>query len=84
MLEETSEGFAVQVPDLAIVTQGDDVEDAKRAAVEAIRINMETYEEIGKAIPKKRPALEHLTNPEFEGLLFGFVDVNHQEEAVAV
>mgnify|MGYP005843851341 CR=1 FL=1 len=32
MLEETEEGFAVQVPDLAVVTHGGDVETAKRAA----------------------------------------------------
>ena len=32
MLEQTEAGFAVQVPDLAIVTYGDTIEAAKHAA----------------------------------------------------
>ncbi|MFO7886050.1 MAG: hypothetical protein R6U68_14635 [Desulfobacteraceae bacterium] len=34
MLEQTSAGFSVQVPDLAVITYGKDVADAKRAANE--------------------------------------------------
>jgi len=41
MLEQTDAGFAVQVPDLAIVTFGEDIEASKRAACEAFRINLE-------------------------------------------
>ena len=32
MLEQTEAGFAVQVPDLAIVTYGETIEAAKQAA----------------------------------------------------
>ncbi|MBI3800853.1 MAG: hypothetical protein HY268_28240 [Deltaproteobacteria bacterium] len=41
MLEQTEAGFAVQVPDLAIVTYGETIEAAKQAAVAAIQINRE-------------------------------------------
>jgi mRNA interferase RelE/StbE len=41
MLEQTETGFAVQVPDLAITTYGEDIEAAKRAAGEAIQSNLE-------------------------------------------
>ena len=37
MLEPTEAGFAVQVPDLAISTQGRTIEEAKRAALKAIK-----------------------------------------------
>jgi predicted RNase H-like HicB family nuclease len=45
MLEQTEIGFAVQVPGLAIVSSGQDLEKAKRAAREAIRANFEAYKE---------------------------------------
>ena len=40
MLEQTGTGFAVQAPDLAIATYGENIEAAKRAAGEAIRSNL--------------------------------------------
>ncbi|HLB89610.1 MAG TPA: hypothetical protein VJK29_18280 [Terriglobales bacterium] len=40
MLEQTEAGFAVQVPDLAIVTYGENIEAARQAAIEAIQINL--------------------------------------------
>ena len=40
MLEQTETGFAVQVPDLAITTYGKNIEEAKRAAGEAILSNI--------------------------------------------
>jgi predicted RNase H-like HicB family nuclease len=75
VLEQTENGFAVQAPDLAVITYGKDVETAKQAAIEAIRVNLETYEEIGKPLPKPRPVTEHLENPDFSGLLFAYVDI---------
>jgi len=57
MLEQTEAGFAVQAPDLAIATYGETIEAAKRAAGEAIRINLEAYGKPdnrrlkGKALP---------------------------------
>jgi len=74
-LESTENGFSVQIPDLAIVTFGKDIQDAKRAAVEAIKINLNTYNETGKKIPEQKSVSEHLENPDFTDLLFAFVKV---------
>ena len=43
MLEQIETGFAVQVPDLAITTYGESIEAVRRAATEAIQINLEAY-----------------------------------------
>ena len=75
MLEQTEEGFAVQVPDLAIVTSGESIEAAKRAASEAIRINLEAYRDAGKQVPNEQDVSRHLANPEFRDLLFAYVEV---------
>ena len=75
MLEPLETGFSVQVPDLAIITQGHDVDSAKRAAVDAIRINLEAYQEAGQTLPEAQPVASHLANPEFRDLLFAYVEV---------
>jgi predicted RNase H-like HicB family nuclease len=75
MLEQTDAGFAVQVPDLAIVTSGENIEGAKRAASEAIQINLEAYREAGEPVPKEGEVAKHLANPEFRDLLFAYVEV---------
>ena len=46
MLEEPEAGFAVQVPDLAITTFGENVEAARQAASKAIRINLEALSNV--------------------------------------
>lgn len=74
-LEQTENGFAVQVPDLAITTCGESIEAAKRAASEAIRINLDPYQETGQQVPDEQAALRHLENPEFQDLLFAHVEV---------
>ncbi len=74
-LEQTGSGFSVQVPDLAIVTFGKTIQQAKRAAIEAIKINLEAYQEVGKTVPGRKPIEEHLENPDFVDLLFTHVDV---------
>ena len=71
MLEQTKTGFAVQAPDLAIATYGENIEAAKRAASEAIRINLEAYREAGQQAPEGQSVSKHLDNPEFRDLLFG-------------
>jgi len=75
MLEQTEAGFAVQVPDLAIVTYGDTIEAAKQAAGEAIQINLEAYREAGQPVPEKQSIEYHLENPEFRELVFAYVEV---------
>ncbi len=83
MLEQADAGFAVQVPDLAIVTHGETIETAKRAASETIRINVETYREAGQAVPERQPVEHHLENPEFQELVFAYVDVLIPTERIA-
>ena len=75
MLEQTEAGFAVQVPDLAIATHGESIEAAKRAAGEAIQINLEAYQDAGQRVPEGQEVFRHLENPEFRDLLFTYVDV---------
>ena len=75
MLEQTAAGFAVQVPDLAIVSYGNTIEAAKQAACEAIQINLEAYREAGQAIPERKSIEYHLANPEFRELVFAYVEV---------
>jgi len=60
MLEQTEAGFAAQVPDLAIVTYGENIEAARQAAIEAIQINLEAYREAGQATPERQPVERHL------------------------
>jgi predicted RNase H-like HicB family nuclease len=83
MLEETDRGFAVQVPDLAIATTGDSIDAAKRAATEAIRVNLEAYREAGQPVPEAQEVLRHLSNPEFRDLLFTYVEVPAPEGRIA-
>jgi len=83
MLEQTEAGFAVQVPDLAIVTYGDTIEAAKQAACKAIQVNLEAYREAGQAIPERQPVEHHLENPEFQELVFAYVEVPEPKERVA-
>ena len=83
MLEQTEAGFAVQVPDLAIVTYGESIEAARRAAREAIQINLEAYQDAGQAVPEGQAVLRHLENPEFRDLLFTYVEVPEPKERIA-
>jgi predicted RNase H-like HicB family nuclease len=83
MLEQTDAGFAVQVPDLAIVTSGERIEAAKRAASEAIQINLEAYREAGQQAPKVQDVSRHLANPEFRDLLFAYVEVAEPKGRIA-
>ena len=75
MLEQTEAGFAVQAPDLAITTFGQTIDAAKRAAQEAIQVNLEAYREAGQRVPEAKPVSRHLEDPEFRDLLFAYVDV---------
>jgi predicted RNase H-like HicB family nuclease len=75
MLEQTEAGFAIQVPDLAITTFGENIEAAKRAASEAIQINLEAYQEACQRVPDEQAVARHLENPEFRDLLFAYVEV---------
>lgn len=83
VLEQTAEGIAVQVPDLAIVTFGENVEAARLAASAAIQANLEAYREAGLAVPEKQPVETHLDNPELSDLLFAYVDVPEACEKIA-
>jgi len=65
VLEQTETGFAVQAPDLAIATYGENIEAAKRAAGEAIRINLEAYREAGQQAPEGKAFRTILRIPSF-------------------
>jgi predicted RNase H-like HicB family nuclease len=79
VLEQTDTGFAVQAPDLAIATYGENIEAAKRAASEAIRINLEAYREAGQQAPEGQSVSSHLENPEFRDLLFAYLEVDEPQ-----
>lgn len=81
MLEQTEDGFAVQVPDLAIVTYGADIAAAKRAACEAIHINLQAYQEAGQAVPDPQEATVYLADPDFADVLFAYVEVPEWQAA---
>jgi predicted RNase H-like HicB family nuclease len=83
MLEQTETGFAVQAPDLAIVTYGENIEAAKRAAGEAIRSNLQAYREAGQQVPEVQSVSSHLENPEFRDLLFAYVDIADPQGRIA-
>lgn len=83
MLEQTEAGFAVQVPDLAITTFGENIEAAKRSAKEAIEVNLDAYREAGRRVPDAEPVSHHLENPEFKDLLFAYVDVSGPQGKIA-
>ena len=83
MLEQTEAGFAVQVPDLAVVTYGETIEAAKQAACEAIQINLAAYREAGQAIPESQSVHSHLENPEFQELVFAYVQVPESKGRIA-
>jgi predicted RNase H-like HicB family nuclease len=75
ILEQAGTGFAVQAPDLAIATYGENIEGAKRAARDAIRANLEAYRDAGQDVPEGQNVSAHLENPEFRDLLFTYVDI---------
>lgn len=83
VLEQTETGFAVQAPDLAIATYGENIDAAKRAASEAIRINLEAYREAGQKAPERQSVSSHLENPEFRDLLFEYVEVTEPQGKIA-
>jgi predicted RNase H-like HicB family nuclease len=83
MLEQTEVGFAVQVPDLAIVTYGENLTAAKQAACDAILINLTAYQEAGQAVPERQAVEVHLENPEFQDFLFTYVEVSEPKERIA-
>ena len=83
MLEQTETGFAVQAPDLAIATYEESIEAAKKAASQAIRINLEAYREAGQQVPEGQRVSDHLENPEFRDLLFAYVEVAEPQGSIA-
>ena len=49
---QTADGFLIEVPDLEILTEGADLENAIYMAIDAISITMVSMEENGETIPK--------------------------------
>ncbi len=87
VIEPLEDGYAVQVPDLAVSTFGDTLKKAKAAAREAIVANLETYQVLGQQPPPAQIPAIHLENPDFAEMLFAYIDVEigvFEEELVAV
>ena len=82
-LEPVEGGFGIQVPDLAIAAFAPTAEDAKRIAARAIAVNLEVYRMDGQAPPQPLPADVHLRNPDFDDVLFAYVDVASPNEKIA-
>ena len=83
VMEQTEAGFGIQVPDLTIVTYAPTLATAKTVAIEAILINLEAYQEAGLSVPERPPLSKHFDNPDFEDLLFAYVDVNVPQDRIA-
>ena len=49
----------------------------------AIRINVEAYPEAGQALPECQSVEHHLENPEFQELVFAYVEVPLPTERIA-
>ncbi|MDH5681816.1 MAG: type II toxin-antitoxin system HicB family antitoxin, partial [Spirochaetota bacterium] len=74
----------VQVPDLAIVSHGGTIDEAKSSAMKAISANLEAYEKAGQGVPERQGVLEHLENPDFADLLFTYVEIFVPDEKINV
>ena len=83
VLEPTESGFSVQVPDLAIMTHGINIELAKQAARTAIRINLDAYQESGQVVPDRLPIEQHFDKPDLLDLLFAYVEVPDSMDRIA-
>ena len=65
------------------MTHGETLQDAKRAALQAIRINLDAYREAGMTAPPPLEVSDHLANPDFRDLLFAYVDLVEPQERLA-
>lgn len=69
--------WGVVVPDLpGCFSAGDSAEAAFANAVEAIEAHCELLAEDGLDIPLPRPLVEHQSNPDFAGWVWGMVEVD--------
>ncbi|MBE0437326.1 MAG: type II toxin-antitoxin system HicB family antitoxin [Methylomicrobium sp.] len=68
--------YGVTVPDLpGCFSAGDTLDDALASVAEAIDCHIETLIEDGADIPDCKPIAEHLSNPDYSGGVWAFVDV---------
>jgi HicB_like antitoxin of bacterial toxin-antitoxin system len=69
--------------DLAIVTYGASVAEARKAAAAAIEVNLEAYREAGQGVPERQSVTTHLENPDFRDLLFTYMQVSDSRTRIA-
>lgn len=75
---DETHAFGVVVPDLpGCFSAGDTLEDAYANAREAIEFHLSGLIDEGMEIPVPRPLDEHRTNPEYQGWLWGSVEIQH-------
>ncbi|WP_404363707.1 type II toxin-antitoxin system HicB family antitoxin [Marinobacter sp.] len=74
---DDGESFGVTVPDIpGCFSAGDNEDEALDNAREAILGHLELLAESGEEIPSARPISEHRQNPDFEGAIWGFVEID--------
>ncbi len=70
-------GFGVTIPDVTgCFSYGDTFEEALDNAKEALAEHLEILAEDGVDIPIPGDQAEHLANPDFEGALWAFIDLD--------
>lgn len=74
---DETHAFGVVVPDVpGCFSAGDTLEEAYINAQEAIAFHLEGMLEDGEEIPQPTSLVDHRNNPDFEGFVFGVVDVD--------
>lgn len=74
---DDGESFGVTVPDIqGCFSAGDNEDEALDNAREAILGHLELLAEAGGEIPSAQPISQHRHNPDFEGAIWGFVEID--------
>ncbi|MFP3923483.1 type II toxin-antitoxin system HicB family antitoxin [Pseudomonas sp. W5-36] len=74
---DAQHAWGVEVPDIpGCFSAGDDLDDAMAMAREAIESHLEILAEDGAAIPSAQKVTVHQTKADFEGCIWGLVDID--------
>ncbi|OHY72847.1 type II toxin-antitoxin system HicB family antitoxin [Marinobacter sp. AC-23] len=74
---DDGKNYGVTVPDIAgCFSAGASEDEALDNAREAILGHLELLAEFGEEIPGANPIAEHRANPDFEGAVWGFVEID--------
>ncbi|PHQ14432.1 type II toxin-antitoxin system HicB family antitoxin [Marinobacter profundi] len=74
---DDGKSYGVTVPDIpGCFSAGDNEDEALDNAKEAILGHLEVLAELGNDIPSARPIAQHRSNADYEGAVWGFVEVD--------